>query len=51
MEQRAVKTDSDYEAFKRDEEELYRLLAEGRKDVEEGRVRPYEEVFEDMRRK
>ena len=32
-------------------EELYALLAEGRKDVEEGRTRPYKEAFADLRRK
>jgi len=51
MEQEAVKWGADYEAFKKDEEELFRLLAEGRKDVEEGRVCPIEEVFDEIFRK
>jgi len=48
MEQEAAKWNSEYESFKKDEEELFRLLAEGRKAVEEGRVHPYEEVFDEI---
>ena len=32
-------------------EELYRLLAEGRAAVEEGRVRPAKDVFADVKRR
>lgn len=39
------------ERFEDPKEELYRLLAEGRKDVEEGRTHSHEEVFERLRQR
>jgi len=48
MEHFAAKYDAKYEEFKKDEEELFRLLAEAEQDLKMGRGRPYEEVFDDI---